>query len=110
VTNSNTEINIRISTVLLVLSVFDKRCTKPYFFSFCKQTLKMAANDASGQGLQSAQKNRHQNIFEKVMSQKPIFSFLIFMLQSISNIRSTYNFKKCTDEMNYKYFIFIYRT
>ena len=35
------------------------------------------------------------------MSQKPIFSFLIFMLHSISHIRSTYNFKKCTDEMNY---------
>jgi hypothetical protein len=30
------------------------------------------------------------------MSQKPIFSFLIFMLQSIFHIRSTYNFKKCT--------------
>ena len=38
------------------------------------------------------------------MSQKPIFSFLIFMLQSISHIRSTYNFKKWTNEMNYKYF------
>ena len=38
------------------------------------------------------------------MSQKPIFSFLIFMLHSISHIRSTYNFKKCTDEMNYNYF------
>jgi hypothetical protein len=37
------------------------------------------------------------------MSQKPIFSFLIFMLHSI-HIRSTYNFKKCTDEMNYNYF------
>ena len=32
-------------------------------FSFCEQTLKMGANDASGQGLQSALKNRHQNIF-----------------------------------------------
>jgi hypothetical protein len=43
------------------------------------------------------------------MIQKPIFSFLIFILQSISHIRYTYNFKKCTNEMNYKYFIFIYR-
>ena len=32
-------------------------------FSFCEQTLEMGANDASGQGLQSALKNRHQNIF-----------------------------------------------
>ena len=32
-------------------------------FSFCEQTLQMGANDASGQGLQSALKNRHQNIF-----------------------------------------------
>ena len=31
--------------------------------SFYEQTLKMAANDASGQGLQSAIKNKHQNIF-----------------------------------------------
>ena len=38
------------------------------------------------------------------MSQKPIFSFLISMLHSISQIRSTYNFKKCIDEMNYNYF------
>ena len=44
------------------------------------------------------------------MSQKPIFSFLIFMLQSISHIRSTYNFKKCIDEMNYKYFYFYLQT
>jgi hypothetical protein len=44
------------------------------------------------------------------MSQKPIFSFLIFMLQSISHIRSTYNFKKCTNEMNYKYFYFYLQT
>ena len=27
-------------------------------FSFCEQTLKMGANDASGQGLQSALKNK----------------------------------------------------
>jgi hypothetical protein len=32
-------------------------------FSFCEQTLKMGANDASCQGLQSALKNKHQNIF-----------------------------------------------
>jgi hypothetical protein len=44
------------------------------------------------------------------MIQKPIFSFLIFMLQSISQKRSTYNFKKCTDEMNYKYFYFYLQT
>jgi hypothetical protein len=44
------------------------------------------------------------------MSQKPIFSFLIFMLQSISHIRSTYNFNKCTNEMNYKYFYFYLQT
>jgi hypothetical protein len=46
------------------------------------------------------------------MSQKPIFSFLIFMLQSISHIlvRSTYNFKKCTNEMNYKIFYFYLQT
>jgi hypothetical protein len=47
------------------------------------------------------------------MSQKPIFSFLIFMLQSISHIRSTYNFKKCNNEMNYtnpKYFYFYLQT
>jgi hypothetical protein len=44
------------------------------------------------------------------MSQKPIFSFLISMLQSISHIRSTYNFKKCTNEMNYKYFYFYLQT
>ena len=42
------------------------------------------------------------------MSQKPIFSFLIFMLQSISHVRSTYNFKKCTTEMNYEYFYFYF--
>jgi hypothetical protein len=47
------------------------------------------------------------------MSHKPIFSFLIFMLeflQSISQIRSTYNLKKCTNEMNYKYFYFYVQT
>ena len=32
-------------------------------FSFCERTLKMGANDASGQGLQPALKNMHQNIF-----------------------------------------------
>ena len=74
----------------------------------------MAANDASGQRLQSAPKKKgRQKSFEKVMSQKHIFSILTFMLQSISRIRSTYNeryFKECTTEMNYKYFFFfIYR-
>ena len=34
-------------------------------FSFCEQTLKMGANDASGQGIQSALKNKHQNIFSR---------------------------------------------
>ena len=70
----------------------------------------MAANDASGQRLQSAPKKKgRQKSFEKVMSQKHIFSILTFMLQSISRIRSTYNeryFKECTTEMNYKYFFF----
>ena len=76
-------------------SVYSINATRSHiFFRFCEQTLKMAANDASGQGLQSALKNRHQNIFfEKVMSQKPIFSFRIFMLQSISRIQSTVVFK-----------------
>jgi hypothetical protein len=38
------------------------------FFSFCKQTLKMGANDASGQGLQSTVKIRRQtNFFKKIM-------------------------------------------
>jgi len=32
-------------------------------FNFCEQTLKMGANDAPGQGLQSAPKNRHQTKF-----------------------------------------------
>jgi hypothetical protein len=36
---------------------------KIFSTSFCEQTLKMGANDASGQGLQSALKNMHQNIF-----------------------------------------------
>ena len=36
-------------------------------FSFCEQTLKMGANDASGQGLQSALKKRHQKyVFEEI--------------------------------------------
>jgi hypothetical protein len=35
------------------------------FFSFCEQTLKMGANDASGQGLQSTVKIRRQTIFFK---------------------------------------------
>jgi hypothetical protein len=30
------------------------------------------------------------------------------MLQSISLIRSTYNFKKCTTELNYNYFYFYF--
>jgi hypothetical protein len=34
--------------------------------SFCEQTLKMATNDASGQGLQFALKNMHQNKFSSV--------------------------------------------
>ena len=34
-------------------------------FSFCEQTLQMGANDASGQRLQSALKNRHQNNFSR---------------------------------------------
>jgi hypothetical protein len=48
--------------------------------------------------------------FEKIMSKKPILPFLIFMLQSISRIRSAYNFKKCTTEMNYNYFNFYLQT
>jgi hypothetical protein len=48
-------------------------------FSFCEQTLKMGANDASVQGQQSALKKRHQNIFLRkitgIRSQVPaIFS------------------------------------
>ena len=62
-----------------VLSVFDKPYTKPYFFSFCEQTLKMAANDASGQGLQSAQKNRHQNNFSR--KKVPVFQESLFSLK-----------------------------
>jgi hypothetical protein len=38
------------------------------------------------------------------MSQKPILSFLISNIQSISLLRSTYIFYKCTDEMHYNYF------
>ena len=35
-----------------------------YFYIFL-QTLKMDANDASGEGLQYAQENRHQNKFPR---------------------------------------------
>jgi hypothetical protein len=44
------------------LSDFDHK-----IFSFCEQTLKMGSNDASGQGLQSAQKKQASKyFFEKI--------------------------------------------
>jgi hypothetical protein len=44
-------------------------------FSFCEQTLKMAANDASGQGLQSTPKNRHK---QKIYKSKTDFLISYF--------------------------------
>ena len=65
----------------------------------------MAANDASGQGLQSAPKNRHQNNFSRKLWVKNPFSHFLF---SCYTPFPTYDphtiLKKCTDEMNYNYF------
>ena len=48
------------------------------------------------------------------MRQKSIFSFLIFTLRirfpHTKLVRSTYNFKNCTTEMNYNYFYFYLQT
>ena len=49
-------------------------------FSFCEQTLKMGANDASGQGLQSALKNMHQNIFLRKLQAFEV-RYLLFSLK-----------------------------
>ena len=79
-------------------------------FSFCEQTLKMAANDASGQGLQSALRNKHQNIFWE--SYEPKTYFLI------SHFHVTYSFsiyelhtilKTAQPRWTIIIFIFIYR-
>ena len=59
--------SVRVYSLYLMNATPLKRYTSQILshkiFSFCEQTLKMGANDASGQGLQSALKNRHQNIF-----------------------------------------------
>ena len=49
-------------------------------FSFCEQTLKMGANDASGHGLQYALKNRHQNIFLRKLQAFEV-RYLLFLLK-----------------------------
>ena len=49
-------------------------------FTFCEQTLKMGANDASGQGLQSALKNKHQNIFLRKLQAFEV-RYLLFSLK-----------------------------
>ena len=81
------------------------------FFSFCEQTLKMAANDASGQGLQSAPKNRHQNNFSRKLWVKNPFSHFLF---SCYTPFPTYDphtiLKNAPTRWTIIIFIFIYRT
>ena len=79
-------------------------------FSFCEQTLKMAANDASGQGLQSVQKNRHQNNFSRKLWVKNPFSHFLF---SCYTPFPTYDphtiLKNAPTRWTINIFIFIYR-
>ena len=59
-------LKIEQNTVFLAqgaLSLYAAKILSHKIFSFCEQTLKMGANDASGQGLQYALKNRRQNNF-----------------------------------------------
>ena len=77
------------------------------FLVFCEQTLKMDANDASGQGLQSARKNRHQHKFSRKLWVKNPFSDLLFTCYSPFPTYDPHTIlKKCTTEMNYNYFYF----
>ena len=77
----------------------------------CLQTLKMAANDASGQGLQSAPKNRHQNNFSRKLWVKNPFSHFLF---SCYTPFPTYDphtiLKNAPTRWTIIIFIFIYRT
>jgi hypothetical protein len=94
-----------------VLSVFDKPYTKPFFFfSFFEQTLKMAANDASGQRLQSAPKNRHQNNFSRKLWVKNPFSHFLFSCYSPFPTYDPHTIlKNAPTRWTINIFIFIYR-
>ena len=71
----------------------------------------MAANDASGQGLQSAPKNRHQNNFSRKLWVKNPFSHFLF---SCYTPFPTYDphtiLKNAPTRWTIIIFIFIYRT
>ena len=93
-------------------SVYSINATRSHiFFSFCEQTLKMAANDASGQGLQSAPKNMHQNNFSRKLWVKNPFSHFLF---SCYTPFPTYDphtiLKNAPTRWTIIIFIFIYRT
>ena len=60
--NPNRVYSLRLENTTL-LKHYSCQILSHKIFSFYEQTLKMGANDASGQGLQFAVKNKHQYIF-----------------------------------------------